>query len=228
MHNRERSDTLNPYIALADVYMNLGVAFVLFALLFMLLGHRGWEDIRYKEEHRRLERSIRATPALSSIVLSPRNDAPGEQRWMFPSGVLFAGDTARLTGKGRRTLAHFADLLRADQSLWWRIRVEAHSRQMPASTTLASERRAFTLTVLRAVEVAMFLKESGLEPYRIVASGRGYQDLAVRATPMSKINDRVDILLIPPSVRSRSGTDPDEAASAHRSPIRHPDLTVAD
>lgn len=207
MARRHVTETINPYIALADVYMNLGVAFVLFALLFMLLGHRGWEDVRYKEEHRRFEQSVRAIPELDAIEVRPRNDAPGEQRWMFPSGMLFAGDSTTLTPDGRHALGRFAWLLRSNQDLWWRIRVEAHSRQTYRAIPGSRDRRAFTLTAQRAVEVSMFLHGLGIAPYRIVASGRGYQDLLVPQDPSSTANDRVDILLITPSVyRSRSET----------------------
>jgi chemotaxis protein MotB len=202
MHRGHRSDPINPYIALADVYMNLGVAFVILAMLFMFLGNRGWEDVRYRRYLQDFERAVLNEPDLAGrVAFCNRNDAPGEQRWMFPNAVLFRGDTATLTPDGRRVLNRFAALLRQNRHLWWRIRVEAHSRQDTYDTGPAAERRALTLTSMRAVAVALHLHYAGdIEPYRIVASGRGYQDQYDRNEPWSLKNDRVDILLLPRSI----------------------------
>ncbi len=205
MLRRHRPDAVNPYIALADVYMNLGVAFVIFALLFMLLGNRGWDDVRYREEQQRFSQSVLADPALADKVqLRNRNDAPGEQRWMFPSNILFAGDSTRLTPQGRRVLRQFAAVLLANQGLWWRVRVEAHSRQRVRLASATEERAAFALTGMRAVEVASVLQQAHLPPYRIVASGRGHQDLLDPSNRSAQVNDRVDILVIPMSAQQRT------------------------
>lgn len=203
----ERRDPTNPYIALADVYMNFGVAFVCIALLFIFFGHRGWDDVRYREEHQRFATTVRNDPQLSEVELcDPRNDAPGEQRWRFKTSALFEGETARLSRQGRQTLAAFAQVMRKHESLWWRIRIEVHSRQFSASGVALPERRAFQLTSMRAVEITLFLRDHGIPPWKVVPSGRGFQDPLDRSSPGARVQDRVDILLIPPSVTSRKDT----------------------
>jgi outer membrane protein OmpA-like peptidoglycan-associated protein len=215
MPERSRHDAINPYIALADVYMNLGVAFVMFALLFMLLGHRGWDDIRYREEQKQFSKSVQMSPELAAKVrLANRNDAPGEQRWMFPSYILFAGDSTQLTPRGRRILGEFAKVLLENRELWWRVRIEAHARQRVRQAWASEERAAFALTGMRAVEVASFLQYARIPPYRIVASGRGHQDLYDPLNRTSAVNDRVDVLVIPPSAQQRLQAKRGQAAVA--------------
>lgn len=206
--SRRRTSTINVYIALADMYMNLGVAFVMIALIYMLLGTRGWEDVRYRMQLEQFSAAVQAEPALAlRIETRSRHDAPGEQRWMFPGAMLFEKDTSTLTQEGRSALLAFANLLRRNRELWWRLRVEAHTRRSgTAQPSPSEERHALHLTAARAVEVAIFLQGRGggqVEPWRIVASGRGYQDLLDRDDPTSVRNDRVDVLLLPRSVADR-------------------------
>jgi outer membrane protein OmpA-like peptidoglycan-associated protein len=207
LHNEDADATLNPYIAFTDIFINVALIFALLAPLVMLLGNRGWEETRYKEFQKQLEERVVADiPSRTRPVNAPRNDAPGEQRWVFRSSALFPNGSTRLAPQGRDTLRAFAKLLLGHDRLWWRIRVEAHTRQSAAEPSLAEERAAMTLTAERAVEVTMFLYgECGITPNRVVPSGRGHQDLTPSVPRDSPANDRVDLLVLPATVGRTGG-----------------------
>jgi outer membrane protein OmpA-like peptidoglycan-associated protein len=207
---RARDVPLNPYIALADLALNLGMVFLLFIPLVLLLGSRGWDDVRYRQYHAELEEAVkRAFPRAARPIQRSRNDAPGEQRWTFVnrstrSATLFRGDTARLTDNGRRRLRAFAAVLQRNPRLWHRIRVESHTRQRLRAYQGAAEDASLRLSAERAAAVAQFLfMECHIPPNRLAISGRGHQDPMDPGRKDSEVNDRVDLLVISPATARR-------------------------
>ena len=45
---RRRRILLSPYIAFADVFLNLSLIFLLFIPIILIIGNRGWDNLRYK------------------------------------------------------------------------------------------------------------------------------------------------------------------------------------
>ena len=193
---------INPYIALSDILTNLCLWFAVMVIIVGTINARFWEDAQYKKFQQEFEASVnRRFPKGNGPQYRFRHDAPGEQRWMFPVKMLFGASSMDLSEGGKRALQAFAGILVANKNLWWRIRVEAHTHQPSRHPSTADELHAMQLTANRAVVVAMYLyKRCHVEPYRVVASGRGYQDLIREQEPTSLENDRVDILVIPYNV----------------------------
>ncbi|MGC8669503.1 MAG: OmpA/MotB family protein [Chthonomonadales bacterium] len=181
---------------------NLFLGFTALFFITALLNADIWEDARYKQFQAKFEESVKQQfPNGGGPRRASRHDAPGEQRWSFPTTMLFDGSSLDLSARGQRSLRAFANVLRDTTQLWWRIRVEAHTRQPSRRPNHADERRAMELTASRAVAVAMYLYlHCHIEPFRIVPSGRGYQDLIRTDMPTSAQNDRVDILVLPRTV----------------------------
>jgi chemotaxis protein MotB len=220
-----RSPSLNPYIAFTDLCLNLALVFLLVIPLVMLLGNRGWDEVRYREYQEELSAAVgRAFAGQAPPAQRPRNDAPGEQRWTF-SGTrlrgteLFAArrlkgqlvETATLTPAGQKRLRAFARVLKLRRDLWHRVRIEAHTRQRSPHYTAREEMESLRLSADRAAAVAHFLfAECSIPPHRLAISGRGHQDPVDARHKGSERNDRVDLLVISPATArvvrpSRSG-----------------------
>src|ERR1051325_5649883 len=125
---RSRPDTLNPYIALAD----LTISVILIILFFAALGRLGLVNLKYKQAMDRFAATVATLPTSQRPRWERgRNDPPGVQRWVFEGRLLFApvaqdrSDAApRLTEEGREALSGFARLLQRNRAVWRRIRVE--------------------------------------------------------------------------------------------------------
>jgi len=213
-----RASSLNPYIAFTDLCLNLALVFLLVIPLVMLLGNRGWDEVRYREYQARLAAAVDgAFAGTAPPERRPRNDAPGEQRWSFagttvPGTELFAVrrlrsrlvETATLTPAGKARLRAFARVLQQHRGLWHRVRIEAHTRQKSARYTGREEMASLRLSADRAAAVAQFLfSECRIPPHRLAISGRGHQDPVDPLHKASERNDRVDLLVISPATARR-------------------------
>ena len=97
MHNTYdiADDGINPYIALADMAMNLVLILAFFVAAVNALGRAGWEQVRYRDKQRELRQAIVAAlpPRLRPDENGGRNDPPGVQRWVYAEGQLFSPGT---------------------------------------------------------------------------------------------------------------------------------------
>jgi chemotaxis protein MotB len=213
-----RSSSLNPYIAFTDLCLNLALVFLMVIPLVMLLGNRGWEEVRYRDYQAELGAAVRrAFAGGTPPEQRARNDAPGEQRWTFagttvPGRELFVvrrrgrrlEETATLAPAGKERLRAFARVLQQHRKLWHRVRIEAHTRQKRAGYTGREEMESLNLSAERAAAVAHFLfAECRIPPHRLAISGRGHQDPVDARHKDSERNDRVDLLVISPATARR-------------------------
>lgn len=195
-HDGEAECGVNPYLAFTDVCINLVMILALIAPLMILLGNRGWDDIRYKQQLTHFGILVAAMPADARPELGFQNDAPGEQRWQFSNYTLFGGRTRGVTRRGEVALSQFARILHSNHASWWRIRIEAHTR-----AGVDSNLGSMMFTASRAVAISNYLhQDCGIDPWRITASGRGYQNPLLGLSRYDRRNDRIDILVVPPAV----------------------------
>lgn len=165
---------VNPYIALADLTLNLVFILVFFVAAVLAIGQVGWDQVKYRDAQKEVLQAIEAAPLSERPqVLLPalRNDPPGAQRWAFAgrSTPLFMPTTVQLTPLGERNLLEFARALNRVRS-WRRIRIEGHT--LPPKNK-SSE---WTLSALRASVVAdLFATQAGIPPYFLVVAARGSQ-----------------------------------------------------
>ena len=119
MSSRYRStQTLNPYIALADILINLVLILLLFIPVILLVGTRGWDEVVYKKYQLQMEEAVNERfSADQRPVRENRNDAPGEQRWVFTKVRMFESDFSAdlpiLSQEGKDSLKAFAAALNA-------------------------------------------------------------------------------------------------------------------
>jgi hypothetical protein len=187
-----RPDTINPYIALADLTISL----VLIVLFFVALGRLGLVNFKYK----------RAMDGFASIVARlpvaqrphwerGRNDPPGVQRWVFDGHLLFApvardkrNTIPQLTEEGRQSLSGFARLLQQNRAIWRRIRVEGHTLPPPNDGhddwDLSARRAA---VVVRQIEVA-----GNIPPWFFAVAGRAGQNPLYKVLLFSSVDSRED------------------------------------
>lgn len=192
----EPEEGLNPYIALADVGLNLALVLLFFVVAVNAVGQAGWEQVRYREAQAQFTNALSsALPERLRPVPSDRNDPPGAQRWRFPQKVLFRQGTASLSPTGRYVLVKFAAVLREhherEQLTWRRIRIEGHS--MPPSPGQMDD---WELSCARAAKVArVFAGEGHIPAYFMSVSGRAGQNPLGKARTRDPENERVEIIL---------------------------------
>jgi chemotaxis protein MotB len=189
-------DGANPYIAFADLTLNLVFVLVFFVAAVLAVGQTGWDQVKYRNAQEDVLNAIRrASLTERPVVLDAnlRNDPPGAQRWAFSSRrtKLFQGNTARLTATGERNLLAFARAL-AKVPEWRRIRIEGHT--LPPR----GKESEWDLSARRASVVAdLFATRAGIPPYRLAVAARGNQTPfngsgASRSDPA---NERVEIVV---------------------------------
>ena len=211
------SQPLNPYIALADILINLVLILLVFIPIVLLVGTRGWDEVVYKKYQKQMEEAVsQKIPEDRRPVRENRNDAPGEQRWVFDRVRMFEAGSANsdlptLSADGKGVLRSFAVALNENRNLnhriWWRIRVESHIPQTKLHPNGDDEEESLKLTAKRATAVSVFLfRECGIHPWELTTSGRGYQDLRNRKHKFSPENERIDLLVISPPQNHKNGS----------------------
>ena len=189
-------ETTNPYVAFADLTLNLVFVLVFFVAAVLAVGQAGWDQVKYRNAQEEVLNAIRRAPLIERpVVLIPslRNDPPGAQRWAFSSRCikLFQGTSAKLTADGQRNLLAFARAL-ARVPEWRRLRIEGHT--LPAR---AGESE-WDLSARRASVVAdLFVTKASIPAYRLAVAARGNQTPfngsgAARNDPA---NERVEIVI---------------------------------
>lgn len=197
-------DTLNPYIALADLTINLIFVFVFMIAAILVVGEisREREQRRYKNAQALVKEAVaRASLSVKPQILPPelRNDPPGAQRWVFSArstrGTPLFKDfnSAALTLRGQQSFAEFAALLRSQLGGFRRIRIEGHTIP-PRQGDLDN----WDLSARRAASVAnLFATEGRIPTNYLAVAARGGQVLfngsaGRRGDPA---NDRVEIVI---------------------------------
>ena len=182
----------NPYIAFSDLTLNLVFVLIFFVVAMLAVSQSGWEQVRYKQAQDKVAAAIRAAKLpVSPTLLLPgqRNDPPGAQRWVFPSGKMFAGETAALTPDGQKILTNFARVLKANL-LWERIRIEGHTQ-----TSREGVPERWDLSAARASAVAeVFYNDGRIPPYRLAVAARGGQT-PFAGRRFDALNERVEIVV---------------------------------
>lgn len=187
------SDDANPYIALADLAINLVLILAFFVAAVNALGRAGWEQVRYrdaqKEFRQAVSRSIDAK--LRPTENRGKNDPPGVQRWVFRGAGLFEADSTQILPDGEQALAQFAVVLKNQKSKWRRIRIEGHT--LPPG---AGGPDNWELSSARAAVVARIIQVRGrIPPHFLGVAGRAGQAPLVKVMlyglPGSKSTEQI-------------------------------------
>ncbi|MDX2005202.1 MAG: OmpA family protein [Meiothermus sp.] len=184
-------DDVNPYIALADVGLNLVLVLVFFVAALIVVGRSGWDEVRYKDAQERVRQAVRSGLEAGALPSNtPRNDPPGAQRWVFTNRQLFGADGVQLTPAGRRALVNFARIL-CKSTEWRRLRVEGHT-----APPRPGQPDQWLVSAARAAQVAtVFTSSGGVRPYHVGVAGRAGQAPVNKANPSDPANERVEVLV---------------------------------
>ena len=111
--------------------------------------------------------------------------------------LLFKSGSIKVDKKGVKALEQMADVLKLNPDI--NIEVEGHTDDVPVSKTSQYMKDNWDLSVMRATSIVAILIESGLEPTRITASGRGEFDPKSpnEDAENRKKNRRTEIILTP-------------------------------
>ncbi|MBC7288059.1 MAG: OmpA family protein, partial [Armatimonadetes bacterium] len=184
---------LNPFIALADMYMNLLLILCFFVAAVLALSHGFWEQAQYRALQtafyasvmQELPRSLRPMPYFW------RHDPPGAQRWVFWQKRFFVPHTSQLTSEGREAFVRFARVVRKHADKWRRIRIEGHT--LPPRP---GEPDDWMLSAARAAAVAQIFHSQGHVPAHLLAvAGRAGQTPLSKDAPWNPDNERVEIII---------------------------------
>lgn len=195
LYDYARDDT-NPYIALADLAINLVLILAFVVAAANAIGRAGWEKIRYREAQEKVAAAVNAALAHMPEKMRPRlepgkNDPPGAQRWVFGGGALFHEGARELRPQGQNAVGEFARVVEGHRDSWRRIRVEGHT-QPPGPGELDD----WDLSAARAARVARVMHTAGhIESYFLAVAGRAGQDPGDRGNPASPRNERVEIVI---------------------------------
>lgn len=194
-HAWETEGESNPYIALADLAINLVLILTFFVAALNVLGRAGWEQVRYREAQSALKAAVARSlpPSLRPLEDRGKNDPPGAQRWVYAGRMLFEPHTAKLTREGSHSLVVFARVLRQEKGTikWRRIRVEGHTTP-PAPGELDD----WELSAARAAAVARVLHARGhIASYYLGVAGRAGQSPVNRANRADPANERVEVIV---------------------------------
>ncbi|MEL6635357.1 MAG: OmpA family protein [Bacteroidota bacterium] len=119
------------------------------------------------------------------------SEANGKIYVSLSQNLLFASGSNRLDWKGKRAIQTLAGVLKDNPNV--EVNVEGHT------DTDGSAAQNWDLSVRRATAVAQVLVSSGVDPKRVIASGRAfYQPIASNGTAAGKAqNRRTEIILSP-------------------------------
>lgn len=188
------TETVNPYIALADSTLNLVLLLVLFIANVLLAilqredTHISSRDLFEQAVIKAMPERYRPTPYESW----KKNDPPGTQRWVFEGQLLFKTGTANLTPEGRKTLGEFVNVLARNGDMWRRVRIEGHTTRTPDR-----QQDDWSLATNRAATVARLLTghRCKIRANYIATAGRGGQDYLSAYPPTDPHQERVEIIL---------------------------------
>ncbi|AIZ45139.1 hypothetical protein QR90_08535 [Deinococcus radiopugnans] len=183
----------NFYIAYADMAFTMVLVMTLIAVLVVLYGRIGWDDIQYKQAQAQIQREVISAYARTKLrapyVNKGRNDPPGAQRWVFNQKNLFLPGTAQLTQESRRTLLAFAGVVREHDQQWRRLRIEGHTKP-----PRRGEPDNWQLSAARAEMVTRIFSGAGHIPaYKMAIAGRAGQNPIFKGSQSG--NERVEILI---------------------------------
>lgn len=177
-------DLINPYISLADIFINFTLILIIFGV-GMALAYGGLAEglgggsEAYVQEQERLHDRLLETLG-EDFQEADRLDPAGTRRYIFGTRFLRrsgADPTAppSITSDGLRVLDRLRAILSADTSkrLYRRIRIEGHA--MPAVGDRDDDWRwEFSLALANRVAERL-RKGGGIPPNLLVVSGRGGQ-----------------------------------------------------
>lgn len=191
------SDEANPYIALADLAINLVLILAFFVAAVNALGRAGWEQVRYRDAQKEFRQAVSRSIHQKYRPSENRgkNDPPGVQRWVFRGAGLFEAGTTRILPGGERALAQFASVLKKQKSKWRRVRIEGHT--LPPSS---GELDNWELSSARAAVVARIVQARGHIPSHFLGvSGRAGQapllKVMLYGTPGEKATEQIRYFL---------------------------------
>lgn len=196
----------NPYIALSDMAINLVLILIFFFCAANAIGKAGWEQVRYAEYQREFRRQLVLSLPLEKRPKENRmsNDPPGVQRWEYSEQALFHSNTAKLTPGGQESLVVFCRVLKRNQSLWRRVRIEGHTTPPPSGVPDDWE-----LSAARAATVARVLSSRGHIPsYYLAVAGRAGQNPKNRSERQDPRNERVELVIEYTQKRITTSTEP--------------------
>jgi chemotaxis protein MotB len=184
-------ETTNPFIALADVGINLVLVLIFFVAAVVTVSHPGWEPVRYLKAQREFREALADLSDPRPREIHWKNDPPGTQRWTYANYALFKRGNAELVEEGRGSLIQFARLLRRHKDKWRRIQIEGHT--MPPRAGGLDD---WELSTRRAAVVArIFVNPGSIDPWFLKVSGRAGQNPLDPNQPDDQANERVEIVI---------------------------------
>jgi chemotaxis protein MotB len=111
--------------------------------------------------------------------------------------IFFASGSATLKQGGKDVLKKVAEALKSYPNKV--IRVAGHTDDVPLAKAIQSTYPSnWELSVIRATNVVRFLQQAGIDPQRLIATGRGeYAPIASNDTPEGRQkNRRIEIMVI--------------------------------
>lgn len=112
--------------------------------------------------------------------------------------LLFASGSTKIDQSGQQALRDLANVLKEQSDIT--ILVEGHTDDVPVSN-LGQIKDNWDLSVMRSTEVVRLLVESGLQPTRVVPSGRSqFLPKVAGSTPESRASNRRTEIIISPKL----------------------------
>ncbi|MCS7073225.1 MAG: OmpA family protein [Bacteroidia bacterium] len=130
----------------------------------------------------------------SGLTVSIKN---GNVYVSLSNQLLFSTGSTEIDKKGKSALKELAKILNSQANIT--IMVEGHTDDVPVSN-LGQIKDNWDLSVMRSTEVTRFLvKEGGMDPKRIIASGRGefFPVDPAKTSEARAQNRRTEIIIIP-------------------------------
>lgn len=112
--------------------------------------------------------------------------------------IVFNSGESELNEQGKQVLKRVADILKKTKDK--QIRIEGHTDNVPIGGALKERFPSnWDLSAARAINVARYLEQSGIDPKILTAAGYGeYRPVADNSTPDGRAkNRRIEIALVP-------------------------------
>lgn len=159
------------------------------------LTQKSQEAEAQSNTYKNLAQQMKAEVAKGEITIT---ELKGKLTMDVVDKILFASGEAKVKKEGLEVLKRVVDVLKDVKDK--NIRIEGHTDNVPIASSLAKIYPTnWELSAARALNVAKYLQEQGIDPKLISATAFGeYQPLADNDTPEGRAkNRRIAIILLP-------------------------------
>jgi len=147
----------------------------------------------------------------------------------FKSDVTFAKGDATLQGRGKDVISRFAQIVNSSSANGFELMIAGHTDNTPVSnpnTKAAGHKDNWYLSAHRAIAVSEEMISKGTNPQRLGVVGYADQRPVASNSSASgqQANRRVEVLILPSTVRSTSNIAATPAPAPARSAARQPSM----